>query len=243
MDILYPLMGSDRSMEPDMLYPIRSSRCEETFMGSRTGDEEAGAAGGRPLRRDAELNRRRILQAGREVFAARGLQATLNDVAHHAGLGVGTVYRKYRDKHTLAEAVFGEELDEIAAMAAEARGEDDAFDALAGFLERALARVAHNRGLRELMRQGTIEGADLARARHEITSHCKHLVERARDEGALRDGVTEADIAPIAAMIDAVLTLPGEHPSEMWRRYLTIVLDGLRVHPDQGPLPGPGGAA
>ncbi|MCF3122021.1 hypothetical protein IPZ68_20255 [Streptomyces arenae] len=127
-------------------------------------------------------------------------------------------------------------------MAQAARGEDDAFDALAGFLERALARAATNRGLRELMRQGTVEADGLARARREITAHCKHLVERARVEGTLRDGITEADIAPIAAMIDAVLSLPGEHPSEMWRRYLAIVLDGLRVQPDQWPLPSPGHA-
>ncbi|ARZ72567.1 TetR/AcrR family transcriptional regulator [Streptomyces sp. HU2014] len=211
-------------------------------MDRESGGKEPAEAGRRPLRRDAELNRRRILQAGRDVFAARGLQATLNDVAHHAGLGVGTVYRKYPDKQTLAEAVFGEELDEIAAMAREARGEDDAFAALAGFLERALARAAHNRGLRELMRQDTVEGAGPARARQEITSHCEHLVARARAQGMLRDGVTEADIAPIAAMIDAVLALPGEHPAKMWRRYLAIILDGLRAHPYQTPLPSPGRA-
>ncbi|EFL24843.1 transcriptional regulator [Streptomyces himastatinicus ATCC 53653] len=211
-------------------------------MGRQRGGAEPAAAGARPLRRDAELNRRRILQAGREVFAARGLQATLNDVAHHAGLGVGTVYRKYPDKQALAEAVFGEELDEIAAMAQEARAEDDAFAALAGFLERALARAAHNRGLRELMRHGIIEGAGPARARQEITLHCEHLLARARTQGALRDGVTEADIAPIAAMIDAVMALPAEHPSELWRRYLVILLDGLRAHPHQAPLPSLGGA-
>jgi AcrR family transcriptional regulator len=211
-------------------------------MGRQTGGEEPAVAGARPLRRDAELNRRRILEAGREVFASRGFQATLNDVAYHAGVGVGTVYRKYPDKQALAEAVFGEELAEIAAMAQQARAEEDAFAALAGFLERALARAARNRGLRELMRHGTVEGAGLARARQEIASHCERLVAQACAQGALRDGVTEADIAPIAAMIDAVMALSGEDPSEMWRRYLAIVLDGLRSHPCQAPLPGPGGA-
>lgn len=211
-------------------------------MGRQREDEEPAVTAGRPLRRDAELNRRRILLAGREVFAARGLQATLNDVAHHAGLGVGTVYRKFPDKQALAEAVFGEELDEIAAMAQEARAGRDAFAALADFLERALARAAHNRGLRELMRHGTVEGAGLARARREITSHCEQLVARARTQGSLRDGITEADLAPIAAMIDAVMSLPAEHPSEAWRRYLAIILDGLRTHPRQAPLPGPGDA-
>ncbi|MGW5763158.1 TetR/AcrR family transcriptional regulator [Streptomyces tendae] len=197
----------------------------------------SAASTARPLRRDAELNRRRILQAGKEVFAARGLQATLNDVAHHAALGVGTVYRKYPDKQALAEAVYAEELDEIAVMAREARDTDDAFDALADFLEKALARAAHNRGLRELMRQGSVEGAGLTRARQAITAHCEHLLARARTEGALRAGVTEADLAPIAAMIDAVMAMPAEQPSQPWRRYLVIVLDGLRTHPGQAELP------
>ncbi|GHC77051.1 TetR/AcrR family transcriptional regulator [Streptomyces flavofungini] len=211
-------------------------------MGRRTQAEEPAAAAVRPLRRDAELNRHRILRAGREVFAARGLQATLNDVAHHAGLGVGTVYRKFPDKQALAEAVFTEELDEIAALAREAQSEDDGFAALAAFLESALGRAAHNRGLRELMRHGAVEGTGLTRARREITSHCEALVARARSQGTLRDGVDEADIAPIAAMIDAVLALPGEHPSELWRRYLVIILDGLRAQPGQTPLPDPDSA-
>ncbi|CAL9543283.1 TetR/AcrR family transcriptional regulator [Streptomyces sp. enrichment culture] len=212
------------------------SRERET---GEAGAAPAAAAPARPLRRDAEENRRRILRAGREVFAERGLQATLNDVAHHAGLGVGTVYRKYPDKQALAEAVFGAELDEIAAMAREARDADDAFAALADFLEKALARAAHNRGLRELMRRGTVEGAGLTRARQAITAHCEHLLARARTEGALRDGVTEADLAPIAAMIDAVMALPAGQPSQLWRRYLVIVLDGLRSRPGQARLPVP----
>ncbi|CDR09630.1 TetR/AcrR family transcriptional regulator [Streptomyces iranensis] len=203
-------------------------------MGKKAGQDPA-ATGARPLRRDAELNRQRILQAGREVFAARGLQATLNDVAHHAGLGVGTVYRKFPDKQALAEAVFTDELNQIAATAHDALAEDDAFAALAGFLEKALERAARNRGLRELMRHPTFEGAGLTRARLEITTHCEGLVARARAQGTLRDGVTGADIAPIAAMIDAVMALPGERPSESWRRYLAIILDGLRAHPRHTP--------
>ncbi|MEV6592610.1 hypothetical protein [Streptomyces acidicola] len=66
------------------------------------------------------------------------------------------------------------------------------------------------------------------------------LVARARAQGALRDGVTETDVAPIAAMIDAVMALPGERPSDLWRRHLAIILDGLRAQPRQTPLPSPG---
>ncbi|MEV6170647.1 helix-turn-helix domain-containing protein [Streptomyces sp. NPDC051954] len=186
-----------------------------------------GAA--RPLRRDAEDNRRRVVQAAREVFAARGLQATLNDVAHHAGLGVGTVYRRFPDKETLADAVFADELDEIAAMAREALDEDDAFAALAGFLERALERASRNRALREVMERAEFGGEGLGRARREIAGHCETLIDRARSQGALRDGLTAADIPPIAAMINAVLALPESASRPLWRRYLAVVLDGLRA--------------
>ena len=69
--------------------------------------EDAGPPpGARPLRADAERNRRRMLEAAAEVFATRGLAATLDDVAHHAGLGVGTVYRRFADKDALVEALF-----------------------------------------------------------------------------------------------------------------------------------------
>ena len=52
----------------------------------------------RPLRADAERNRQRIIDAARELFAERGLDVTLNDIARHAGVGVGTVYRRFPDK-------------------------------------------------------------------------------------------------------------------------------------------------
>src|SRR5436189_117562 len=60
----------------------------------------------RPLRRDAERNRQRILQAAREVFAERGLGVTLDEIARHAGVGVGTVYRRFADKEALIDALF-----------------------------------------------------------------------------------------------------------------------------------------
>ncbi|WP_168220772.1 TetR/AcrR family transcriptional regulator [Streptomyces sp. RFCAC02] len=208
-------------------------------MGEHTRHGDDAPPGERPPRRDAERNRRRVLAAGREVFAERGLAATLNDVAHHAGVGVGTVYRKFPDKQALAEAVFTEELDEIAAAARAALAAGDAFTALAGFLTHALERAARNRGLRELMRHGTLDGTRPARAREEIAAHCRTLLARSRAQGTLREGVTENDMAPIAAMIDAVMALPGDAPSGTWRRYLTIVLDGLRARPGQPPLPAP----
>ena len=91
----------------------------------------------RPLRRDAELNRQRILRAAAEIFTEQGLQATLDDVARRAGVGVGTVYRRFPDKETLADALFTERLDALVALAEDALADPDEWGSLVSFLERA----------------------------------------------------------------------------------------------------------
>ncbi|MEU4573489.1 TetR/AcrR family transcriptional regulator [Nonomuraea sp. ATR24] len=181
-----------------------------------------------PLRRDAEHNRRRTLAAAREVFAARGLQATLNDVAHHAGLGVGTVYRRFPNKEVLAEAVYAGKLDELRATARDALTGQDAGRALTAFLEHALELAATDRGLRELMRQGAGDSEQIARAREGIAESCGLLIARAREQGTIRADLTVDDIAPIVTMIDSVMDLPSTGGTQPWRRYLALVLDGLR---------------
>jgi AcrR family transcriptional regulator len=65
----------------------------------------AGDSAGAPRRKDAQRNRRRLLAAAREVFRDRGVAATLNDVAHHAGLGVGTAYRHFANKEELIDGL------------------------------------------------------------------------------------------------------------------------------------------
>src|ERR1051325_6240820 len=76
-------------------------------------------AGPRPLRRDAERNRQRILKAAAEVFNERGLDVSLDEIARHAGVGVGTVYRRFRTKEELVEALFMDRLDSIPAIGEE----------------------------------------------------------------------------------------------------------------------------
>src|SRR5947209_3658036 len=92
----------------------------------------------RPLRKDAERNRQLILDAARELFAERGLGVTLNDVAHYAGLGVGTVYRRFPDKALLIDALFEQRLEEIIHMLKESLNDPDPWHGLTAFLERVL---------------------------------------------------------------------------------------------------------
>src|SRR3954447_5600139 len=100
----------------------------------------------RPLRSDAERNRQRILAAAAEVFAERGLGVSLDDVAAAAGVGVGTVYRRFPDKDSLIEALFEQKIHGIEELARTSLEIEDAWEAFSGFM-RAMCRMqAEDRG-------------------------------------------------------------------------------------------------
>jgi AcrR family transcriptional regulator len=106
---------------------------------------------GRPLRADAMRNRLLILDSAREVFAERGIDVTLADVAEHAGLGIGTVYRRFASRDELVDAVFERIFVELGDAADRALEEQDPWTALISFFEFACAHMAVNRGLIEVL--------------------------------------------------------------------------------------------
>ena len=109
----------------------------------------------RPLRRDAERNRQRILDAARVVFAERGLSGSLDDIARQAGVGVGTVYRRFPDKELLIDALFEERIEEIADVARAAADHPDPWEGLVDFLTRTQELQSRDRGLKELVLGGS----------------------------------------------------------------------------------------
>lgn len=185
----------------------------------------------RPLRKDAARNRERILDAARELFAQRGLAATLNDIAHHAGVGVGTVYRHFPDREQLIDGLFEQRIDQIAAVLQEAVDDPDPWRGLTDFLERSLALQAQDRGLRELILGASDRSARLSRARARLYPVGVRLVERARGAGALRDDIGPQDIPLIQLMISSVIDVSHDISPELWRRYLALVLRGMRAEP------------
>src|SRR3954453_6124478 len=103
------------------------------------------------MRRDAEANRERLLAAAGELFAERGLAVTLNDIAHHAGVGVGTAYRRFANKEEVIDALFEQRLQEVAAVAQESLQDPDPWNGLVSFLERSLDMQIGDRGLNEII--------------------------------------------------------------------------------------------
>jgi AcrR family transcriptional regulator len=182
----------------------------------------------RPLRKDAERNRRRILDAAREVFAEHGLDAGLDQIARHAGLGVGTVYRRFPDKDQLIDALFEERIGSIVALAEEAAAHEDPWDGLVFFFDRSLAEQATDRGLKQLLLSSRRGCAQVSAGRERIAPPLARLVARAHAAGALREDVQVQDIPMITLMLGSLMDASRATAPELWRRYLGLILSGLR---------------
>jgi AcrR family transcriptional regulator len=193
----------------------------------------------RPLRRDAERNRRRILEAASEAFAERGLAVTMDEIAARAEVGVGTVYRRFPDKELLIEALLEDRLAELVEHAEQALEADDPWEALVGFLDYALGLQAADRGLKELL-TSTAHGRErISHVRERLAPMGDALVERAQRAGRLRPDVSGSDLALFQMMIGAAVDFTRPVEPEAWRRMFAIVIDGLSAREGLTPLSPP----
>ena len=192
----------------------------------------------RRLRRDAERNRQRILEAASDVFNERGLDVSLDEIARHAGVGVGTVYRRFQTKEELIEALFMDRLDAVAAIAAVAYAASDPWRGLVSFMERMAEIMAGDLGLRQMLMYATY-GRDLvAVARQRNEPLVDRLVRRAQAAGQLRADIQQTDIPFIVFILTEAAHLAYAANPGIWRRYLTLILDGMQPgREDVTPLP------
>jgi len=181
----------------------------------------------RPLRRDAELNRQRIMAAAREVFAERGLDATLDEVARHAGLGVGTVYRRFPNKEALVDALFEESFGRLVALTEQALEQPDAWSGFVALVTELAEAQTVDRGLRDIMLSERYGRDRVAQMRDRIKPLIDALVERARAQGGLREDFAPTDFPVLMMMIAAAVEFTRPVQPESWQRYVTILLDGV----------------
>ncbi|WP_263120418.1 TetR/AcrR family transcriptional regulator [Cellulomonas fimi] len=194
------------------------------------------ADGARPLRADAARNRERIVTAARELYATRGLNVGLNEIAHHAGLGVGTVYRRFPDKRELIEAAIAEPLREMTEVAGQALRAERAWDGLMLLIERGAELLTRNLGLRDAALASDETRRDLDTHLQVFEDIGCALMDRARAEGDLRPGATNGDLGVILWMVTELAAHSVHTHPDAYRRYLRVLTDGLRNAPDRGPL-------
>ena len=200
----------------------------DSSAGSGEPSAHDGGNGMRPLRRDAERNRQRILKAASEVFNERGLEVSLDEIARHAGVGVGTVYRRFRTKEELVEALFVDRIDSIASIAEEALRAADPWSGLVSFMEQMAEMMAGDLGLRQMLMFATYGQDRVAYARQRNAPLVHRLVERAQAAGQLRTDLRQTDIPFIVFILAEATQLAHNACPGIWRRYLTLILDGLR---------------
>jgi AcrR family transcriptional regulator len=186
----------------------------------------------RPLRRDAERNRLLILTAARTVFAQRGLEASLDEIAKEAGLGVGTVYRRFPNREALVDALLTDMIAGIERILNEALAMPRAWDGLTHFMRSLLESQAEDKALRDVLLARKIHEQMEEDLFHEqIQGALNDLVARAQKEGDLRPDATTTDIGVLEIAAVGIVELTASAGPEIWRRYLSIILDGLRARP------------
>jgi AcrR family transcriptional regulator len=160
------------------------------------------------MRADAQRNLDLVLGAAQEAFAAGGIDVSIDEVARRAGVGHGTVFRRFPTKEALLDAVLGKELDRMVLLARGSLAEEDPWDAFAGFFRAAADGYARNRALveskercRELPQMFVVQ-----EAAHE-------LVRRAQKACVLRRDLTSDEIFELVPAAS---------------RFPDVILDGLR---------------
>jgi AcrR family transcriptional regulator len=184
--------------------------------------------GTKALRSDARRNRERLVASARELFATKGVEVAVEEITHHAGLGMGTLYRHFPTKDDLIDAVLEDAFAEIVRLARSAAAEEDAWAGLSGFLEQTLALHAENRGLKDVL-AARGHGAQREAMRTRVRSLVRELVERAQEQGTLRVDFSPEDLPLVFWSTGRVIETTAHVAPDYWRRHLAFLLDGLRA--------------
>jgi AcrR family transcriptional regulator len=189
----------------------------------------------RPLRRDAELNLERILAAAQDVFAESGFDASMEQIANRAGLGVGTLYRRFPNKESLVLAIM-----ELASQRSEALVHDvlahaTAAEGIFEFMRRCVGLAPSLRAL--VSRSPQLAETHLTMV-DTLAPSVNRLLANAKGAGSIRADVTFSDIAVILMSVRSVEDrCGGELGPQQGQRQLQLLIDGLRNTAPESTLP------
>jgi AcrR family transcriptional regulator len=177
------------------------------------------------LRADAQRNLERVLEAAAEAFAERGADVSVDEIARRAGVGHATVFRRFPTKESLIAAAVCRRVDALAAHAGEALEHADPGDAFHEFVWHAGETFAADRALFDGLGR-CVEIPDVAESKAKLNELVEQLIERAQASGAVRTDVGAEDVSLLVG--SAIQATRHSTDPDAWRRYLAVVLDGLR---------------
>lgn len=192
----------------------------------------------RPLRSDALRNRALLIDAARELFADRGVDVALDEVARRAGVSIGTLYNRFPSRSTLIEAVFADRLAKIAGFAMRALADPDPWQGFADYLFDVCELQAADRGFNEVAARGLADSPANQNLREQIGEAMAQLIERAKQAGTMRADLAIEDLAFVIWGVAQTVDRTAKVAPRIWRRHLALLLDGFRAEAAH-PLPEP----
>ena len=181
------------------------------------------------LRADAARNRERIIAAAAAVFAERGLDAATAEIAHRAGVGEATLFRRFPTKDDLIDAVIETRMEEVAALADAAAEHPDPAVALERLMQDLVKQFSRDRGFFEAAGERCMNDPKFEPQRQRGLDTVGRLLKHAQDAGAVRRDLSPSDISFLAgsAMYAMEVSKPGLR-DDLWKRYLRVILDGMK---------------
>ena len=192
----------------------------------------------RALRADAERNRRRVLDAAQELFRDRGLDVGVAEIAQHAGVGRGTLFRNFPTKGDLIAAIVIERMREACDDARSLLDAPDAGEALFGFLEEMVGRQQLDRCVFDAVADTFLANQEIRAAHAEIVGSLDDLLTRAKEAGAVRSDIGAMDVLMLLkGVFEAASALAGSEPGVVGRQ-LDLVRAAISAGAAQRPLRG-----
>ena len=181
---------------------------------------------GRPLRADARRNHDRLVEAAREVFVSRGSEASIEEIAKRADVGVGTLYRHFPRRIDLVEAVYREDVDGLVALGAEVVEAEGPWEALVAWLEGFVRYAQAKRTFLTELHEAFEKNPDLAlSSREKIGAALGAVLDRARLAGTVRPDLTQDDLMQLVGG----MCMARNVTLQQNERLLTFVLEGIRA--------------
>jgi AcrR family transcriptional regulator len=181
----------------------------------------------RPLRADARRNRDKLLDVAATAFAEEGVNASLEDIARRAGVGIGTLYRHFPTREHLVEQVYRHELEALGAAADELARQHPPDVALEEWMQRFVFYIAAKRGMADSLRILMTTNSDLfAKASGLVPLTLQRLLDAAAAAGTIRSDVEASDILQALSGLYSAPAGPDWQPRA--RRLMGLMMDGLR---------------
>jgi len=181
------------------------------------------------LRADAARNRERIIAAAAAVFAERGLDAATAAIAHRAGVGEATLFRRFPTKDDLIDAIIETRMEEVATLVDAAADDPDPTVALERVMQVLVKQFSRDKGFFEAAGERCMNDPKFQAQRERGLAAVGRLLKRAQDAGAVRRDLSPSDISFLAgsAMYAMEVSKPGLR-EDLWKRYLRVILDGMK---------------